>query len=337
MAKKKKDVTATENTEAQSNQDRPAPKHSDYSYVVQNKKARALTKHRKAITIVGIILLILLLLAGVMYGFYAAVQINNFKIYIESSGGRILSLSPHSSMVPGSEMIEIIGPDEMTNTTFASGKNILHSTPIEDRLIEIISGEGSITNVDDYFIAGTFYMQNITSESKTYGERVSFDRATLGSQKALRVMLIRNDEIFVYAAPQTDRDGNYIKKDLDGHRIFSDEEGFYYLENEEKIRVENDGELQKEEVVPLSSGYTERKIKVDDNGEYYIEKSEGTDPWLAEFFYDEDYAVRNDGLTIAAGEKIKYSIIIWFEGWDSDCVDDIVNGEVQLSLSFACD
>ncbi len=338
MAKKpKNDVTTdtVENAEGQSEQ-KNAPKHSDYAYVVQNKKARALTRHKKAIIIVGIILLILLLLVGGIYGFYSAVRINNFKIYIEPSGGRILTLSPHNSMVPGSEMIEIIGPNEMTNTTFASGKNIVHSTPIEDRLIEIVSGEGSITSVDDYFIAGTFYMQNITSEEKVYGERVSFDIATLGAQKALRVMLIRNDEIFVYAAPKTDEDGNYIKLDSEGRRIFSDNEGFYYLNGEDKVRVEQDGDLQREEVVPISSGYTERKLAKDENGEYHIVKAEGNDPWMTEFFYSDEYAIYNDGLKIAAGEKVKYSIIIWFEGWDSDCVDKIVNGEVQLSLSFAC-
>ncbi|MDE6302126.1 MAG: hypothetical protein K2M36_00865, partial [Clostridia bacterium] len=259
MSKKKKNDVAAEpieNAEGQSEKTQGSAKHSDYNYVVQNKKARAATRHRRAITIVGIIILLLLLLAGGIYGFYSAIQINNFKIYVEPSGGRILTLSPHSTMVPGSEMIEIVGPNEMTNTTFASGKNILNSTAIEDRLIEIVSGEGSITNVDDYFIAGTFYMQNITSEDKVYGERISFDRVTLGAEKALRVMLIRNDEIMVYAAPKTDKDGNYIKLDADGHRIFSDDEGYYYLDGEEKVRVENDGELQQEEVVQISKAYT---------------------------------------------------------------------------------
>ena len=339
MSKKQKNDVAAETVggeETQNEQNRTPAKHSDYGYVVKNKKARAATRHRKAITIAGIILLILLLLAGGVYLFYSTVQINNFKIYIESSGGRILTLSPHSNMVPGSEMIEIVGPDKMTNTTFASGKNIVNSVPIEDRLVEIVSGEGSITNVDDYFIAGTFYMKNITSEDKVYGERISFDIATMGAQRALRIMLIRNDDIIVYAAPKTDEDGNYIKLDSEGRRIYTDTEGFYYLNGDEKVRVENDGELQREEVVPISSGFTERKLAVNENGEYYIEKAESENPWMTEFFYNDEYAVYNDGLTIAAGEKVKYSIIIWFEGWDDDCKDYIINGQVQLSLSFAC-
>ncbi|MCM1306744.1 MAG: hypothetical protein NC037_00895 [Bacteroides sp.] len=339
MSKKKKNDVAEQDTPAseESGQHKPAAsKQSDYGYVVKNKKARAATRHRKAITIVGIILLILLLLAGGVYLFYSTVQINNFKIFIESSGGKILSLSPHSSMVPGSEMIEIVGPDKMTNTTFASGKNIVNSMPIEDRLVEIVSGEGSITNVDDFFIAGTFYMKNITNEDKIYGERVSFDIATKGAQTALRVMLIRNDEIIVYASPKTDKDGNYIKLDAEGRRILSDDEGFYYLDGEDKIRVDSDGELQKEEVVPLASGYKERQLVQNDEGEYSIQTVEDGDTWMTEFFYSDEYAVYNDGLTIAAGEKVKYSIIIWFEGWDSDCVDKIVDGQIQLSLSFAC-
>ncbi|MDE7373043.1 MAG: hypothetical protein K2N18_03165 [Clostridia bacterium] len=320
----------------QDGQNRTPAKKSDYGYVVKNKKARAATRHRKAITIAGIIVLLLLLLAGGIYLFYSTVEINNFKIFVEPSGAKILSLSPHSTMVPGSEMIEIVGPDKMTNTTLASGPNPANSTPIEDRLIEIVSGEGSITNKDDYFIAGTFYMQNITNEDKVYGERIRFDIATLGTQNALRIMFIRNDEITVYAAPKTDEKGNYIKLDAEGRRIYTDNDGFYYLNGEEKVRVEKDGELQREEVVPVESGYSERTLAQTEDGKYYLQTKENGEPWMTELFYDDEYAVYTDGLTIKAGEKVKYSIVIWFEGWDSECKNDILNGQVQLSLSFAC-
>lgn len=324
----------------QDGQNRTPAGKSDYGYVVKNKKARAATRHRKAITVAGIILLLLLLLAGGIYLFYSTVEINNFKIFVEPSGSKILSLSPNSTMVPGSEMIEIVGPDKMTNTTLASGPNPANSTPVEDRLLEIVGGEGSITNKDDYFIAGTFYMQNITNEDKVYGERIRFDIATSGTQNALRIMFIRNDEITVYAAPRTDKDGNYIKLDSEGRRIYTDNGGFYYLNGEEKVRVDKDGELQREEVVPLPredhKRYTERSLGVNEDGEYCIQTEDGNEPWMTELFYSDEYAVYTDGLTIKAGEKIKYSIVIWFEGWDSDCDDAILNGQVQLSLSFAC-
>jgi len=332
MANKRSEVEPQEGAQ----QTVQPPKKSDYTYVIKNRKARAATKHRKAITIVGIILLLLLLASGLTYGFFAAVEINNFKIFVETSGSKRLSLSPHSNMMPSSEMIELIGPDKMTNTTLAKGKNIAGSVPIEERLLDIISCEGSLTTVDDYYIAGTFYLQNVTDNEMLYGERISFTRATNGAQRALRVMLIKNNEITVYAAPKTDSEGNNIYLDGDGRRIYSDETGYYYENGEEKVYVEANGELQREEVVPLASIYTERKIATDENGNNYIEVTDSKDPWMAELFYDETFAVHNDNIIIAPGETVRYSVVIWFEGWDNDCNNSILGGDVELSLSFCC-
>jgi len=34
------------------------------------------------------------------------------------------------------------------------------------------------------------------------------------------------------------------------------------------------------------------------------------------------------------GDKDRYTIIIWLEGWDPECVNDIMGGEVKLSMNF---
>lgn len=34
------------------------------------------------------------------------------------------------------------------------------------------------------------------------------------------------------------------------------------------------------------------------------------------------------------GDIDKYTVVIWLEGWDPECVDDIMEGEVKLSMNF---
>lgn len=34
------------------------------------------------------------------------------------------------------------------------------------------------------------------------------------------------------------------------------------------------------------------------------------------------------------GDVDKYTVVIWLEGWDPECVDDIMDGEVKLSMNF---
>ena len=35
-----------------------------------------------------------------------------------------------------------------------------------------------------------------------------------------------------------------------------------------------------------------------------------------------------------SGSIDKYTVVIWLEGWDPECVDDIMGGEVKLSMNF---
>ena len=71
---------------------------SKYKYVVKNKKARREIKERKAVIIIAIILACLLLIGGLIYGFYGAVRINNYSIYVQQEGSKILSLSPTENL-----------------------------------------------------------------------------------------------------------------------------------------------------------------------------------------------------------------------------------------------
>lgn len=311
MAKKNKETNTAVEAPAAS-ETTPKAKSSDYSYVIQNKKARALTKHRKAVIIAAIILLLLLLGVGVFYGFYSAVEVNKNRIEVGTSGGRALSLSMKPSMEPSSELITIVGPSDMTDTSITKGR----TTPIEKMIPDIIAAEGSFTSEDDYYIAGTFYIKNVSDQDKTFTEQLKFIECSKGTARALRVMVIRNDDMSVYAHPKTDDNGDIV--------------------------YDEEGNAVPEEVAP-GQGYAERYLSQDENGFYHVEKNQEHNPWMCNNFYlDEDgtyesYAVNRENNVITAGETMRYSIIIWFEGWDKECVDNILGGVVRLSLSFICE
>ena len=310
MAKKKDTNTEAPEQDKQVKEKAPA-KHSDYDYVIQNKKARTLTKHRKAVIIAGVILLLILLIVGIFFGIYSAIDVNKNRIEVGTSGGRALSLSMNPGMEPANELITIVGPSDMTDTSLGIGKY----TPIEEYLPSIIAAEGSFTGEDSYYIAGTFYIKNVTDDTKTYTEQLKFLQCDKGTAKALRVMVIRNEVITVYAHPRT---------------------------NNGELVTDEAGNPIAEEVVP-GQGYAERYLVQDANGTYTTAKNNANNPWMCENFYcDEDgsyetYIVNAPNNTIDAGAVVRYSIIIWFEGWDNECVDDILGGVVKLSLSFICE
>lgn len=266
-----------------------------YDYILKNKKSRKETKHKKFITILSISIILLLLGVGAFYGMYTAIKLNSFKVYIDSPGNKVLSLSADREFAFGSETLEINGPNVMDNTTLPQKHNKSNSTAIEDKLDQIINSTNFVYQPQDSFIAASFFLKNTTGEDQLYTEQLNLRNSTNNVETAMRVMLIRNYNIMVYAKA---RDGI------------------------------------NEKVVPLDTEpYTPLElVKNEDNT--YTHKHIGEEPWIAEDFYSKDYVFHNSNLPIKAGEVVSYSIIIWLEGWDKDCVDDKLNGIIQMDFAF---
>lgn len=312
MAKKKKDNISSESV-LEENVDvkkKASTKNADYKYVIENQKVRRQVKHKKIVSVVGVVLLITLAVIGIFYGAYTAVDINSFKVFVDSSGSKVLSLSSNSTFAYGTEQLEIGGPDVMDNTTLATAKSLINASPIQDRLAEILEAESFQCGKDDKFIAATFYLRNVTTEPQLYNEVLNLRNSTLGVEKAVRVMLVskRVDnpdyEVVVYAKYDQDVDGNLIP----------------------------------EKVVPLEkSNYAKLKmttVEVAGENDKVIVTQEGNDPWYAQDFFSDDYIFYNKGLSLAPLETVKYGIIIWLEGWDKDCVDDKLAGTIRMDFAF---
>ena len=273
------------------------PTNPKYKYLIKNKKARAQLKERKVVIIIAIVLLVLMLIGIAIYGFYSAVQINNFSIYVQNEGSRILSLSSKPDFSSATQFLEVSGPDYMDNTSIYLSP--FGDVPIEDKILEIAEGEGQISTAEDKYIAVSFFLKNITTDKQYYNEMFKIKEATQGIEKALRVMLIKDYDITVYAA-----------KDAEG--------------NAEKVVCT---EL-------VENAYTPLEITQNGEGKREIHHKEEEGFWYTTPYYNDEYVFYNKGFELAPEQIVKYSLVIWLEGWDPDCVNDIIGGLLKIEFAF---
>ena len=274
----------------------PKSAKKKYEYILRNKKSRKEHKSKRIVTVLSIVLALLLAGVGIFYGMYTAIKLNSFKVYVDSPGNKVLSLFYDQDLSSGSETLEISGPNIMDNTTLPSKHNKSNSTAIEDKLELIVTAENFVYEPQDSFIAASFFLKNTTGEDQTYIEQLNLRHSTNNVETAIRVMLIRNYQISVYA------------------------------------KAKENGEREK--VVPLEKEiYTPLEITKNEDGTVNIEHV-GEEPWMAEDFYSDDYIFYNDDRVIKPGEVVRYSIIIWLEGWDEDCTDDKLYGIIQMDFAF---
>ena len=246
----------------------------------------------------------MLLLAALLYGIYTFVDINSFKSYVDSTHGKVFTLSRTEDFETYGEVLEVTGPSTMDNTTLAAGKSHVDEPPIEENLLEILTADGYNGPKDVSYICSTFYLKNITGEEQTYYEVVKINSATKNIEDAIRIMLVRNYEIEVYAKAKRTTDP----------------------ETEEVT-------VTPEKVVPLRDNYKERKIVQVSEGIYELQIVDSDEAWMSKDFVNDDYAVYRQN-TVAANETLKYTIIVWIEGWDSECDNERIGGIINMDFSF---
>jgi hypothetical protein len=72
-------------------------------------------------------------------------------------------------------------------------------------------------------------------------------------------------------------------------------------------------------------------------GEYFTEDGKNipdAQPWMTVPFISRERAYYETGLSLAAGEIVKYTVMIWLEGNDPECVDDILGGTLKMRMEF---
>ena len=273
-------------------------------YIIKNKRVRRQSRFRTAIIILLLFLLILALLAGATYAIMSFVEDSNFRVSVSHTGTAWLSLSKDYEFTNPTSVLDVTAPKNMDNCTLCNY--------LDQKLVDIYNTEGSYTGegTKEYFIATSFYLKNTGNDPISYREIITLDRAMRGMEKAIRVMVIRDIE------PPDDDDYGTIT-------VYA--------------AAKEDGTV--EEVVPPGgtlSAYKPKTVADYEKFTFNDEDIRSTDGvWLTKPFAGDGYVLNSELYPLNVGEVIKYTIVIWLEGQDEQCVDDILGGQVKLAVEFA--
>ena len=198
--------------------------------------------------------------------------------------------------------------------------NYLFSIPLEDAPctsittipVNIHDLEG-IQNTEDFF-AYTFYLRNEGDKVVGYDYQITINSESRNLSVATWVMLIRDGEMTFYAEAKED-----------GSIEFLPAEG---------ARSEETGKLL---------GFREDRLKLIDMALYrdqqfiHIAESTSRVPFyrLAPIPFESDAVVTSGRKTnVHPGEIHKYTVVLWLEGDDPDCTNELIGGHIGFEMNF---
>lgn len=143
--------------------------------------------------------------------------------------------------------------------------------------------------------------------------------------------------------------------DIDGSHNNSNGQSFlaytFYVKNGGTVDVRYDAEIL---IDSVSLGVDEAmRVMVFRNGEptIYAKPQNGTtdtleknldDNGVSRYSVDKNFVsntkiMENRIEPFKAGEIDKYTVVVWLEGWDPECVNRILEGEIKMSMKFWCE
>ncbi|MCL2630267.1 MAG: hypothetical protein FWD49_01925 [Firmicutes bacterium] len=285
-----------------------AAQQQKYKYVIQNKEVDKRLKHKKIVAILLIALLIIALLGGLIYGTLSFLENNNFKIVVERKSLQTFTLSKQQAFTNPSGELEMQGPDVMSDVTLLD---------IFPRLDAIKAHEGSFAEVDKAknYMAATFFLRNETSQTARYRESVEIQATTKGMCEAMRVLIIRTmpsgeTEYDCYAQPRKDGEAEQV---IPTYYCWEDENG-------------------KKNCVPHPPGcFQQGQVYTTD---FELTSNANATPWLAIPFVSSTYVSYDPSRTIPPSAIIRYTFIVWLEGWDPECDNSIIGDITRLEFRF---
>jgi len=184
---------------------------------------------------------------------------------------------------------------------------------IKDISKSVMDVDGS--HNDNNCVIYTYYVKNQTIENKTYQYSLKIQSASNGVEDAAWVMVFQNDKQNIYAKEDKN---NYPECQ---YSLFD----YPFTEYAENI----DGQVQ---VLSVDNpGY----IRSDDIKSHEFKTINGVYQLQTIPFVSEDTVCSKERLDIKPGEVDKYTVIVWLEGEDPDCVDSILGGHIELAMKLS--
>lgn len=163
------------------------------------------------------------------------------------------------------------------------------------------------------YVAYTFYLKNKTTQAHDYHYELSVQSTSKNADTATWVMVFKNGKQQIFAQ---ENDGGYAEC------LYSKWE-FPFMEYAEDLKVQSVVEdANKAHVTDEMMEYHEF-TQVE--GLYQLESI----PWAAK-----DLVCTGSRQEIQPDEIDKYTVVIWLEGDDPNCKDDILGGHVEMTMRF---
>ena len=270
--------------------------------IIVSKAMKAASARRTATKVIVVVLAATLILSGGAWGIMTFIDANPMLISInETRSG--LALSPTSTFELMTTKINMKGPNEMGAYTYPWFKEA-----------DILGAEGP--HHGSGYICYSFYLKNVsptTGCEYTFGVKITKD--TKNVSEAIRVMIIESDEgceteaysTRVFAASKKDGTAEFVSYDD-------------CIENQEGLTL---GSLNGPNGTLLNTNTTYPFV-----GEVYDVDTE------EDLGY---YVLRESGRKLSHDAYIKFTVVVWLEGTDLQCVDNILGGKCTIHFEFTLD
>lgn len=193
--------------------------------------------------------------------------------------------------------------------SFISPSTMLFAVPVEDApCISIMQIPVNVDMIDgehnENYLGYTFYIRNEGESTVGYTWELAINSETLNLSSAAWVGLYEDGYLTVYAEANT------------------------FTGMQEALPAFNDN----------TRGYMSVPIlEAVDNGQLDIADSSGRFTYyrvVPEMFISDDLITRGGQIDVEPMEVHKYTVVIWLEGDDPDCTDDLIGGTMGVEMDF---
>ena len=270
--------------------------------IIVSKAMRAASKRRTATKVIVVILLASLILSGGAWGIMTFIEANSMMVSIPDKKEG-LTLSETSDFEHPTTKLNMKGPEAMDAFTYPWFNQS-----------DILGSDGAHHGTN--YICYSFYLKNIsptTACEYTFGIRFAKDTKSMSS--AMRIMIIESDEgckneaylTRVFARAKADGTAEFVSYD----ECSEDQEG-----------------------LPLQMLNGMNGNLLDTNMTYAFQEEVVDDESGKNLGY---YAFRESGKKLSHEAYVKYTIVIWLEGTDLQCVNKILGGKCSIQFEFTID
>ena len=199
------------------------------------------------------------------------------------------------------------GSDPQTELSAAMAKDVTNIT--YNWLPATLDLEADGSHNGRNYLAYTFYLSNNGNEKLDYQSQLVSVRAAKSADEACRIMIYRNGEPEIYAKPNifTDDNGKIIPLETVYKKVIPDN---FTPPTAEEI-AENAEKKQSTAIVDVTDEALTINEFIDNNVVF-------------------DQVVKD----LEPGQTDKYTIVMWIEGEDPECIDEIRGGYIKLNWFF---